>query len=170
MILAGSKRKHLFAVDHDDETGLLALEKLLDHHARAGSAHLVVHQHHVDGVMSFVGVHRHHHPFARGEPVGLDDDRCALPVYILMGGLRVRERLVSSSGNPVADHERLGKILRGFQLGRLLYRSEDLQSRSAECVDDALRQRCFRSDNGDGDRFLLGELHQFRDGCERQVE
>jgi hypothetical protein len=37
------------AVAHDDEAGFLALEELLDHHARAGIAHLVVGEHHVDG-------------------------------------------------------------------------------------------------------------------------
>ena len=57
-------------------------------------------------------------------------------------------------------HELLGEDLAGFELGRLLRRAEDAQPGLLEGVDDALRQRLFRADDGQADLFLLGEADQ----------
>ena len=84
VVLAGGERQHVRAVAHDDEAGFLALEKFLDHDARAGVAFLglIFPQHCVDRGMRFLKRHCHHHAFAGGQAVGLDHDRRALLVDI----------------------------------------------------------------------------------------
>src|SRR5690606_13183160 len=45
VVLAGGHGQHVVAVDHDDEAGFLAVEELLDHHARTGVAEGVAGEH-----------------------------------------------------------------------------------------------------------------------------
>ena len=77
VVLAGGQRQHVLAVDHHDEAGLLAVEELFDHDARAGVAHAVADQHRVDRGVRLVDGGRHDHALAGGQAVGLDDDRRA---------------------------------------------------------------------------------------------
>src|SRR5690606_18522633 len=63
VVLAGGHRQHVLAVDHDDEAGLFAVEKLLDHHARTGFAERVAGEHVAHGVFGFLQGHGDDHAF-----------------------------------------------------------------------------------------------------------
>ena len=109
---------------------------------------------------------RDDHALARGEPVGLDDDRRAVLVDVGVRRGGVAEGLVERGGNVVAHHEALGEILGGFELRRGPGRAEDLQARGAECVDHAGGQRRFRArPRSCVDVFALGEIDQLGNGA-----
>ena len=61
----------VLAVDHDDEAGLLAIEELLDHHARAGVAEGIAGEHVAHGGFGFVQVHGDDHALAAARPSAL---------------------------------------------------------------------------------------------------
>ena len=82
----------------------------------------------IDGGVRFVERRRDDHALAGCEPVGLDHDRRAFRVEIRVRGGGVGERLVLGRRNAVALHERLGEVLRAFELRRFLRRPEDLQA------------------------------------------
>ena len=118
MVLAGGQRQHIFAVHHDNETGLFALQKFFYHHAGLGlaivtrvvhDAQRVVQQHEVNGRMRFLNRHRHHHAFARRQPIGFDDNGRAHFVNVSMRQSRVGKRLKRRRGDAVALHEGFGK-------------------------------------------------------------
>ena len=77
------------AVGDDDEARFLAFEKFLDDDARAGRAHAIVDEHHVDRGVRFGGGRRDDDAFAGGEAVGLDDDRRARAVDVLVRRRRI---------------------------------------------------------------------------------
>ncbi len=119
MVLAGSHHRHVFAVTHGDEAGLLALQKLLNHHTCAAfvvrhAQHVLVGaggQHEFDGLMRLVQRHRHHHALACSQAIGLDHDGRAFFVHIGMGCHRVGEGFVLCRRNAMALHEGFGKGL-----------------------------------------------------------
>ena len=145
VVLAGGERQHVRAVAHDDEARFLALEELLDHHARAGGAELVLAEHRVDRGVRFLARRGDHHALARGEAVGLDDDRRAVLVDVGLRLAGVGEGRVARGRDAVAHHERLGEILRRLELRRGARRAEDAQPRLAEGVDHARGERRFRA-------------------------
>ena len=166
MVLAGGQREDVLAVDHDDETGFLAVEEILDHDAGAGIAELVAGQHVVDGGVRFSQRHGDDNAFAGSEAVGLDDDGCALLVDVGMCCGRLEKSLKTGSRNVVTSHETLGEILGGFELGGFLGRAENLQATVAENVHHAGRQRCFGADHCQMDAVLcgkIGECHRIGD-------
>lgn len=67
MVLGGGHRKNVFAVDHHDEGGFLAVEEVLDHDAGAGVAEGVAFEHHVDRVMGFLFGHGDDDALAGGQ-------------------------------------------------------------------------------------------------------
>ena len=118
MVLAGGQGGYIFAVAHDDEAGLFALQELLDHYPR--SAFVVCHtqrvevgvrastgpQHEFNRLMRLMQAHRHHHTLACCQAVGLDNDGHAFLIDISMRGRRVGKCIVFGRGNTVALHER----------------------------------------------------------------
>ncbi len=152
------------AVDHDDETGFLALQKLFDDHACA--ARVVLHavavglQHVVDGGMGFVGSLRHHHALACGQAISLDDDGRAVLVHIGMRCRSVFEGGVGGGGNVVPRHEVLREGFGAFELGGGARRTENFQAAGAKAIDDACGQRRFGPDHGVGDFFAHAERGQ----------
>ena len=77
-------------------------------------------QHPVDRFVGLGQGRRDHHPLARGQPVGLDDDRRALRIDMRVCRGRVGEGGEGSRRDLVTLHERLGEGLGALELrGRL---------------------------------------------------
>ncbi len=168
MVLTGGQGQHVLTVGEDDEAGFLALEKLLDDHARARLTHRLVDQHMVDCGVGFVGGHRDDNAFAGGQAVGFDHDRRALALDVGVGLGRIGERLEPRGRDVVALEELLGEILGAFELRGGLRRPEDTHSARLEQIDDAGSQRRFGSDHGQidlltcgksGERARIGDRH-----------
>ena len=141
----------------------LAIEELLDHHARAGVAEGIAGEHVAHGGFGFVQVHGDDHALARGQAIGLDDDGRALLVQVGQGRLDLGEVAIGGGGDPVAGEEVLGEGLRAFQLGGAGGRAEDIQAALAEQVDHACHQRRLGTDDGQLD-VLRGEVGQLLQG------
>ena len=73
----------MFAVHHDNEAGLLSLEKALDNDAGAGITEFVVGQHVMNGGLRLSQCHGNDDAFARRQTIGFDDDRCALLMNVV---------------------------------------------------------------------------------------
>jgi len=152
VVLAGGQDGHVLAIAHDNETGFLALQKLLDDDACA--AFVVGHaqrvelrvgrQHEFNGFVRFVQCHGHDHAFAGGQAIGLDHDRHAFFIDIRVGGHCVVESFVVGRRNVVALHEVFGKSLGAFQLRGRLGRAKHPQAMLAKLIHQASGQRLFR--------------------------
>ena len=102
-------------------------------------AHRVVDEHRVDRGVGFGARLRDDHALARREPVGLDHDRRAALGDVGVRRARVGERAVRRGRHAVALHERLGEVLRAFELRRGARRAEDRRGPLRET-----RRRCRR--------------------------
>ena len=111
MVLRGDQRDDPLAIAHHQERKLFALQKFLQHDARAGLAQHLAAQHFFRGAQGFVFGLRDHHALAGSQSVGLDDDRRVeererrLQLFLLCADGIVRRR------NAVALHEFLGETL-----------------------------------------------------------
>ena len=143
VILTGRERENVFAIAQNDKAGFFAEQALLNHDARTGSTERAVAQHGVDRCVRFVQGRRDDDPFACGQAIGFDDDRCALCVYIAVGSSRVGKGLISSCWNAVTHHECFGKVLGAFELRGGARGSENFQTLSAKRINDTLCQRRF---------------------------
>jgi hypothetical protein len=115
-------------------------------------------QHAVKRGVRFVESHRHHHPLAGGQTIGLDDDWRALLVYV-----GVRRSALAKAGearrrNAVPGHEALGEVLRAFELRGFLAWAEDFQATGAKKIDDTGSQGRFGADDGQRHLLLFGEI------------
>ena len=161
----------MLAIDHDDETGFLAEQAFLDHHAMPGVAHAVAGEHGIDRGMRLLQRRRHHHALARSQAVGLHHDGGAVLVEVGMRGSGIGEGAESRGGDAVARHELLGVILRAFELGGGLGRAKNPQPGGAKRVDHACRQRRFRADHGERDVAVAAhKLKQRGNRGERHVD
>ena len=169
VVLAGGHRQHICAVHHHDKTGFLALQKVFNHHARAGIAHFIVEQHLVDGLVCLLFGLRHHHAFTGGQAVCLNHNRRAFGSHIIMGGSRIGKGLILRGGNAVPRHKGLGEIFGTFQLGGGAGGAEHGQAGGAEIVHYAGCQRCFGADHSKGNLLTAAEINQFLMRFQRQV-
>lgn len=164
MVLAGGHGQHIVAVDHDDEAGFLAVEKLFDHDTRTCFTEGVASQHVTHGGFGFFQRHGDDYALARSQAVGLDHNRRALFLQVGQRWLDLGEILVVGGRDLVTRQEILGEGLGAFQLGRALGWAEAVQAAAAEQVDHTDNQRCFRADDGQVDVFL-GEVGQLLQGA-----
>jgi hypothetical protein len=160
VVLAGCQRQHMLAVDHHDETRLLALEEILDDHPCASRTHAVLDQHHVHRGVCFVLAGGDNHALAGGKAVRLDHDGRTAAAQIIMSRLRIGERRIRRGRNTLSRHERLREVLGAFELRGGLARTEDAQPGRAKGVHHALRQWCLRPDHRQRNRLLLRKGHQ----------
>ena len=112
VVLAGGQCQNVLAVDHDDEAGFLAFQKLLDDDACSCFAQFVAGEHVVDGGVCLFERHGHNDTLAGREAVGLDDDWCTNAIDVGVCGGGVGEGLEESRRDLVPGHETLGKVLR----------------------------------------------------------
>ncbi len=170
VVLARGERQDVLAVDHDDEARLLAVHEFLDDHAVPGFAELVAAEHHVDRLVRFGECRRDHHALAGGEPVGLDHDRRALAVHVVVRGRGVSEGCMARGWNRVPRHEALGELLGGLELRGGLRGAEDAQALGAKRVHRSRGERRLGTHHGGVDAFALRELHQVGDRGMGDVE
>ena len=157
------------AVGHHDEARFLAGQEFLDHHARAGGAHRMPDEHRVDRRVRFGNGLRDDDALACGQAVRLDDDGRTLARNVVACRGGIGERPVAAGWNAVPRHEALREILRAFELRCRLGDAEHFETRRAERVHDAGGKRSFRTDDGQRDRFLDGELGEIGDRRARNV-
>src|SRR5690606_12395833 len=163
VVLAGGHGQYVLPVDHDDEAGFLALQKLLDYHPRPGFAEGVASQHVGDRGLGFLRGHGDDHALARRQAVGLDDDGGTLLAQVGQGRLDFGEVGVGGGGNGVAGEEILGEGLRAFHVGGAGGGAVTLEAALVEPTDHASHQRGFRPgdrqrDVGGGKVSLLVQL------------
>ncbi len=168
MVLAAGQRQDVRAIDHGDETGLLAFEAFLDDHAVAGVTEGVAGQHVAHGVFRLFERFRHDHALAGGQPVGLDHDGGALFAHVVQRRFRIREGAVFGGRNGVSCEKVLGKALGAFQLGRRFTWPEYGDAGLAQPVGDARHQRCLRADDDEIDGIVGREADQPFDVVVRQ--
>ena len=160
VILRGGQGQDVFAVHHDDEAGLLALQEFLDHHPVPGLAEGIAGQHVLRRGDGLVFRLRQDHALAGGQTVGLDHDGRALLADVGDGLADVGEVAVGGGGNMVAGEKVLGEGLGAFQLRRALCRAEAAQAGVTEGVHHAQHQWRLGADDGLGDVVVAGEGHQ----------
>ena len=150
----------MHAVRHNDETGLLALQELLDDHPMPGGTKGVTSQHVAHGFNGLGLGLRHDHPLARRESISLDHDRCPLRTDVRRSRLDLRERLIGSRGNMVPGHEILTEGFRTLKLRGGLRRAKTGKPGGAEGIHHPQHQRRFRADNRQADAFTLGKADE----------
>lgn len=153
----------MLAIDHDDEGGFLAVEELLDHHARACVTESIAGQHVTHGFLGFLEGHGNDHALAGGQAVGLDHDRGTLLAQVGQRRFDFGEVLIVGGRDGVTRQEVLGERLGAFQLRGGGGGAEDVQAARAEQVDDAFDQWCLGADDGQL-HIGSGEIGQLLDG------
>ena len=147
VILAGGHGQHVLAINHYDKAGFFAGQKLFDNHSTTGFAKGVARQHIGHGVLGLLQRFSHYHALARGQPVGLYYNRCAVFAQVGQGRLELGKVAVSAGGDIVARQEIFGEGLGAFQLGSALARAEAAQLACFKIVDHTADQRRFRADD-----------------------
>ena len=147
----------MLAVDHDDEAGFLAAQKLLHHHPVTRFAEGIARQHVTAGGNRLVLSGGENHALARGQAVGLDDDRRALGADIPDGLIKIGEVAVSGGRYPVAREKILSEGLGAFQHGGRGRRPEHAQSGGPKTVHNTGHQRRLGADDGQNDRPIAHE-------------
>ncbi len=145
----------------------MTFEEVFDDDFRAGRAETMIDEDVIQGVDGGFDIHGDGDALARGEAVGLDDDRRAVLLDVGLGRFEFLEGAVLGGGDVVACHELLGEVLGAFDLGGGLVRAERLDAGGFEIVDDAFDQRHFRSDEHP---VVLVAAHEFDErGVVRQA-
>ncbi len=162
VVLRGGQRQDVTAVDHDDETGLLADQEVLHHHARPGTAKRTLAQHGAHGGFGFVAPVGDHHALAGRQTVGLDHHRQRTCANVRQRGGQILEGLVGGGRNGVPAQELLGVGLGTLQLRGGLARPEAAPAGGGEGVHHTGHQRAFRADHGQIDRLALRKRQQAR--------
>ena len=146
VILRRLKRNGSLAVAQDDEADFFAFEKFLDDHRERQSC---------ERVIDFRAVLRDHDAFARGETIGLQDDRIA---EAALGSRPARVRWFGKRavGMPSFSMKRLEWILLPSSAAFCSGRADNRHSAGAELIDYSGDQRDFGADHGQIDRQIFG--------------
>jgi hypothetical protein len=151
----------VFAIGEDEEAGLFTRHEFFDHNFSARRAELAA-EHVVDRGKSLGFGHGDDDAFTRRQPVGLDDDRRALCVDVVLGRGSFGEAGPGGGrgGAGVADF--LGKGLGSLQLGRRSRRPEGQKASGAASICHPGGQGGFGTDDHEVDGVLLAERHHDR--------
>jgi hypothetical protein len=148
----------VFAIGEGHEGDLIPRQELLDDGAVAAGAKTALFKEVGDRRLGLLLAGGDHHPFAGGQPVGLEHDRIAEAAAGgagLGGVVHHRER---RGGNAVPLHELLGEHLAALDLRRPLAGSEDRQPAAPELVGDAQGERQLRPHDRQIDPQVGGEV------------
>jgi hypothetical protein len=145
------------AIGEHDEARLLAFQKFLDDHARAGRAHAVGDEHHVDRCVGLRRVLRDDDALACSKTICLDDDRRTVLLDVRVREARIRETRIARGGNAIAHHELLGVLLGAFEPCSEACRAEYRQPLRLECIDDPCGERRLGPDHRERDFLPLCE-------------
>ena len=153
MVLRGAERQGCRAVAEREDARLLAEQASLDHDLGAGFAR----EQSVDHRQRLLDAARDDHPLAGREPVGLHDDRRALPPDMGTGRFGLAEAREGGRRDAEFVGEILREALRAFELGRGCRRPEGPDPSRRQIVDEAGHQRRFRPDHHEVDRLAAAE-------------
>ena len=149
MILRTGERDAAGAVDQSEQAGLLALEKLLDHHRPiAGGS---------DCGFGVGAAHGDGDALARGEAIGLDHYGDGESVERGEGGALGVNADVGSGRDIVLGAQILGETLRPFEHRRGGGRAEGRDPGAAQRIGNPGDKRCLGADNDQVDRLRLGQ-------------
>ena len=143
MVLGSHHRPDVPAADEGHQGKLGTGEEFFDDHLPFPIA--AVQQHVAERRLGFIQCRRHHDALAGGQPVVFDDRRERTRLDIREGFFEIGERPVSCRRHSRPGHQPLGKILARLDRGGRLRVTENPQSRRAEPIDDAGRQRRLRA-------------------------
>ena len=161
VVLGRGQRHSVFAIDEGEETQLFPLEEFFDYDLGArrfterAFGHDVIY-----GGKCLVFIATDDDPFAGGEAIRLDDDRCADEVYVILGRIGFVKPAVRRRRNAVAGAEVLGEAFRPFEAGGLGIRAECLDTLRIQTVNKAGYERKLRSDNNKIDPLGPGKGDQ----------
>ena len=159
MVLGGADGQDVAAVAEYEEGRLLAGHEFLDHHLGARRAEGAA-EHVLDRGMGLGHGLGDDHALARGQPVGLDHDGCALCRHVGLGAVEVGEMRVGGGGRPAGIADGLGEGLGRLELRRRAGGPEDRDARIAQRIGHPGGQRRFGARDHQVDRVLARE---FRD-------
>src|SRR5699024_5670239 len=147
-------------VAESQHTVLRAGQKLLDHHAVAGSTELFVQHDLLDGGVGLGLVLADQHALAQRQAVRLDDHRVLAAGADVVHHLgRVLKHLVVGGGDAVLFHQVFAEHLAGLDAGGRLVGAESGGARRGARGQHAQRQRVTLGDDHVGEGFLLGKGH-----------
>jgi hypothetical protein len=156
VVLRRRHRHGPLAVAQREQGELLALEVLLDEHARVAEAPF--HEHCLERGTGLVPAGRDDDALARGQPVGLEDDRVSVdrgqPV------LHVAHEGGGRGGHPGGLHDLLGERLGSLEARGGGRRAEGRHPRLAQCVDEPGHERRLRPHDDEVDGLVARRRHQ----------
>ena len=158
MVLRRADRQQVFPVAQHKKRRFLALHEFLDHHFGTRRAKIAA-EHVVNGRQCGVQIHRHDHPLAGGQTIGLDHNRCALLADICLGRFGIGEMAIGGGGGVHGGADFLGEGLGGFQLCCGLTRPETQDTGITQPVGHTHSKRSFGSDNYKINRVLRRKYH-----------
>ena len=165
----GRQRDDGAARDQGQDAQFLPVEPLFDDDLPPRRpAELLAHHDALDGRQRLLVGVADDDALARGQTVRLDDDRIFARLHVVAGRVGMVEDAKLRRRHVGVAHQLLGEHLARFELGGGLGRAEDLQACLLKRIDDAVRQRLFRADDGQADVFFLGELDQAIDVVHRE--
>ena len=162
LVILRRRQRHDGPARHQGQDAqLLALQPLLDDHFSAGvAAELLADHDAVDGGQGFFLRGADDDALAGGQAVGLDHHGILAGLDVVAGRVGVIEDLEFASGDVGVAHEHLGECLAGLQLGAACVGPKTRKPGFLESIDDAAGQRLLGADDGQTDRFLLGEADE----------
>ncbi len=159
VILRGLQRHERRAVGEHEVRRFLARQKFLEDHALAGGAELSGDHHVADHGFRGRAIVRDHDAFARGEAVGLDDQRVAELAPCDLAQRRVgRVADAETRGRyAMAGHEILRERLARLQPRRASGGTDNRKPVGVEEIDDAAAEGNLRTDNGQVNLLAHGD-------------
>ena len=102
VVLRRCHRKHISAVDHDNKTCFLAIQKFFDNDSRTRITECVPRQHVASCFFCLINAGRDDHAFTRSEAISLHYNGSALSADVGAGRLGIGKRLVGTCWYVVA--------------------------------------------------------------------
>ncbi len=160
VVLRGGERQNIPAVGEGKEGGFFTIHEFLDDHAGTGGTKDLVEHDIVNRRNRLIFGHGDDDTLACSQTVRLDHDRGALGLDVVNRCIPVGKGFIGSRRDVVLFHQVLGEALAALDAGRQLVGTKDLQINRLKAVDNAERQRDFRTDNRQVDFFGLGKVNQ----------
>ena len=166
VVLRGGHRHGGLAVAQRQQRELLALERLLDHHAALAEAPL--HEEVLERLARLLLVGRDDDALARGQAVELQHDRVALDrAHALVDGVHRQPRGGRDAGSL---HDLLGERLGALQARDLAGRPEGGDPARCERVDEPRDERRLGPDDDEVDGLALGRVGHRGDVLDRRLD
>ena len=164
VVLAQGHRVDTVVMHKSHKRKLGALEIILNNHPAPAEG--FVHQHFVQGMLSLPLIASYDHTLAGGQPVVFKHGGIALATaHILHSFVIAVKSAIFGSGDAVASHKALGKILAGFDLRGIPRVSKHGNVGFAKRIGHPSGQGRFGPNHTEVDPVGLCELEQLSDLC-----